>query len=376
MPLAGLKVLDAGMFLAGPFAPMLLADLGADVIKLEPPTGDRMRGSELMFVACQRGKRSVALDLRHPEARTAFEALVRWADVVHHNLRMPAARALGLDEDSVRAINPKIIYSHVSSYGSLGARADWPGYDPVAQAASGFMVEGAGAGNPPMWTRFGMMDHQAALSSLLPTLLALYHFQCTGTPGRVDASLLGAAVMVNSETMVLPDGTFAEVPHLDSDQRLLRPGHGIYQVADGWIAVAARGHEAVNAMLSCLSAADHDAFETELRCRERDAVLADLELVGVPCAPVNLDHEQSYFDDPQLRRHGYTVAYEHPVYGLLEQPGAAWDFGDLRLQLDRPPPVLGQHGREVLNQLGVSDDQIAHLVSITALKCPDIGGRT
>jgi crotonobetainyl-CoA:carnitine CoA-transferase CaiB-like acyl-CoA transferase len=373
-PLAGLKVLDLGMFLAGPFAPMLLADLGADVIKLEPPTGDRMRTSELMFVACQRGKRSVALDLRAPEGREAFEALVRWADVVHHNLRMPAARTLGVDEESLRKINPDLIYCHVSSYGTTGPRADWPGYDPVAQAASGFMLEGAGEGNPPMWTRFGMMDHQAALSSLLPTLLALFHFRETGKAGRVDASLLGAAAMVNSETMVLTDGTFADVPHLDRDQRLLAPGRGIYQAADGWLAVSVRDDDELVRMLSGVGAGDHAAFEDEIGGRLRDEALAALECAGVPCAPVHLDHEQAYFDDALLRERGYTVAYEHPVYGRLEQPGATWDFGDLELTMQRPPPVLGQHSLEVLREVGVSDEQIAALLTTSALIVPESQG--
>ena len=119
-PLEGVKVLDLGNFLAGPYGAMLLADLGADVIKLESSTGDQMRGVEWSFVGCQRGKRSVAIDLKSPEARPALEALIRWADVVHHNLRMPAARRLGVDYESVKAVNPEIVYCHTSSYGPRG----------------------------------------------------------------------------------------------------------------------------------------------------------------------------------------------------------------------------------------------------------------
>jgi crotonobetainyl-CoA:carnitine CoA-transferase CaiB-like acyl-CoA transferase len=362
-PLAGLKVLDLGMFLAGPFAPQLLADLGADVIKLEPPTGDRMRTSELMFVACQRGKRSVAMDLRDPSTRPALEALVRWADVVHHNLRMPAARALGVDENSLRVINPEIIYTHVSSYGSQGPRADWPGYDPVSQALSGFMLEGAGEGNPPMWTRFGMMDHQAAMNSLFPTLLALYDKESTGRGGRVSASLLGAAAMVNSETMLLPDGTVADVPHLDNAQRLLAPGHGIYPTADGWVAVVARSADQVRALYDGLGVEDHDAFEARLAALPNDKALVELAGSGVACVPVALNNEQAYFDDPRLRAAGLTVAYEHPVYGRLEQPGVAWDFGDLAMVIERPPPTLGQHSRQVLAELGVPEADLVAMRS-------------
>lgn len=370
-PLAGLKVLDLGMFLAGPFAPMMLADLGAEVIKLEPPDGDRMRPHEMLFVACQRGKRSVALDLSRPEARPALDALVRWADVVHHNLRMPAARALGIDEDSVRAINPRIVYTHVSAYGPRGPRAEWPGYDPIAQAVSGFMVEGGGAGNPPMWTRFGMMDHQAALSSLLPTLLALYRRDITGEGSRVDASLLGGAAMVNSETMVLPDGAVADVPHLDAEQRLIGEGQGIYRTADGWVAVVARGATTVAAMLGAVGSADHASFESAVSSMTTDQAVSALEAAAVPCERVRTNHEQAYFDDAELRARGLTVAYEHPVYGLLEQPGAFWDFGDLRLVLQRPPPILGQHSREVLHDVGIPSDVVDELCATGVLSEPD-----
>ena len=152
-PLEGVKVVDAGAYLAGPLGPMLLADLGADVVKVEPPGGEGMRWVEWSFFGCQRGKRGVALDLKSPSARPAVDALIAGADIFHHNLRMPAARRLGIDEDSVRAVNRDIIYCHTSSYGPRGPRADWPGYDQLFQSSCGWEVAGAGEGNPPMWHR-------------------------------------------------------------------------------------------------------------------------------------------------------------------------------------------------------------------------------
>jgi crotonobetainyl-CoA:carnitine CoA-transferase CaiB-like acyl-CoA transferase len=139
---------------------MLMADLGADVIKVEATTGDPMRWADWPFAGCQRGKRTVALDLKSAASRPALEALVMWADVVHHNLRMPAARRLGLDSASLRSINPDLVFCHTSSYGPIGPRADWPGYDQLFQASCGWERAGAGAGNPPMWHRFGFMDHR------------------------------------------------------------------------------------------------------------------------------------------------------------------------------------------------------------------------
>src|SRR3954452_7208833 len=236
-PLAGVRVVHFGASLAGPIAPMLLADLGADVIKVEPLTGDFMRGIERTFAGCQRGKRSLALDLKHPESRHVVEVLARWADVVHHNVRMPAAAKLGIDEPTMRGINPGLIFCHVSSYGPAGPRADWPGFDQLFQAASGWEYEGAGAGNPPVWHRFGMMDHQGGMASLVATLLALLWRERTGEGQFCAASLLGASVLTTSETMKLADGSLAPYDRLDSDQYGVRPGRRIVPVADGWVAI-------------------------------------------------------------------------------------------------------------------------------------------
>ena len=201
-PLEGLRVLDLGNFLAGPLSPMLMADLGADVVKVEATSGDQMRPIQRVFASCQRGKRGVALDLKSPEARPALEALVRWADVVHHNLRLPAARRLGIDYERVAAINPEVIYCHTSSYGPEGDRADWPGYDQLFQASAGWEVLGGGEGNDPMWLRFGFMDHLCAMASTVASLLAVFHRDRTGQGQAVTSSLLGAGVLTNSETFL------------------------------------------------------------------------------------------------------------------------------------------------------------------------------
>jgi crotonobetainyl-CoA:carnitine CoA-transferase CaiB-like acyl-CoA transferase len=361
-PLEGLRVLDLGNFLAGPLGPMLLADLGADVIKLEATTGDKMRHVQRVFASCQRGKRGVALDLRSPEARPALEALVKWADVVHHNLRMPAARKLGVDYDSLRAVNPDMIYCHTSSYGPVGERADWPGYDQLFQASAGWEVLGGGEGNDPMWFRFGFMDHLCAMASVVATLLALWHQDRTGEPQQVNGSLLGAAVLTNSETYLHEAGLAASVPPLDQQQMGLSPGYRLYRLADGWLALAATENDQLDRACAAVGAADPAGIAGCLADAAVAETLARLAAVDVPAEPVTLDQGEPFLDDPLHRSLGLVASYPHAEWGELEQVGALWGLGDLEVRLDRAPPSLGQHTVEVLRQVGLDERAIEGLL--------------
>lgn len=351
-PLEGLRVLDLGNFLAGPFAAMLLADLGADVIKLEAPRGDLMRGVSRVFAGCQRGKRGVAVDLKRPEARPLVESLVRWADVVHHNLRTPAARRLGVDYESLARVNPRLVYCHTSSYGPRGPRADWPGFDQLFQAYSGWEVEGGGEGNPPMWHRMGMMDHQNALASLVATLLGLERRERTGRGGMVSASILGACVLTASETLVLPGGGLAPHPRLDREQTGISPWYRIYRARDAWIAVAALRDVERTALLAAVGVDAPGALAGAIAGRAAAPLLAALESAGVPAERVRVEGLDPFFDEADHRRTRLAVSYPHSDWGELEQIGALWSFGDLALRLDLAPPALGQHTREVLEGLG------------------------
>ncbi|HXY91828.1 MAG TPA: CoA transferase [Acidimicrobiia bacterium] len=362
-PLEGVKVLDLGNFLAGPFGPMLLADMGAEVVKLESATGDPMRHVEWSFIGCQRGKRSVALDLKSPDARPALEALIRWADVVHHNLRMPAAKRLGLDYESVRAVKPDVVFCHTSSYGPRGPRADWPGYDQLFQSSCGWEVAGAGEGNPPMWHRLGFCDHLCAMASVVSTLLALYHRDATGEGQAVAASLLGAGVLTNSETYLDDDGQLAPVPALDHEQTGIAPGYRIVPVADGWVAIAATAPEHLEALCSVAGVDDVAAVADGMRDRKADEILAALEAAGVPSEPVRQDQNDPFFASPENQAAGLVARYPHPIYGTVEQPGAFWWFGDLDVRLDKAPPALGEHTVEILEEVGLARDEIDRLVA-------------
>jgi crotonobetainyl-CoA:carnitine CoA-transferase CaiB-like acyl-CoA transferase len=357
-PLEGVKVVDAGGFLAGPLGPMMLADLGADVVKVEATTGEGMRNVEWAFFGCQRGKRDVALDLKSPAARPAVEALLAQADIFHHNVRMPAAHRLGLDEESVRAVNPDIIYCHTSSYGPEGPRADWPGYDQLFQASCGWEVAGAGEGNPPMWHRFGFMDHLCAMGSVIATLLALYHRDRTGQTQFAAGSLLGGGVLTGSETYLDPSGKTAAVPMLDHEQTGVSPGYRILPVTDGWIAIAATTDDQLHALCTAAGVSVVDAAADALATRTSDDALTALTAAGVPCEAVRLDQCESFFASADNDAAGMIARYRHVDYGDVEQPGAFWAFGDLDVKLDRAPPGLGEHTVEVLTEVGLDRDTI------------------
>ncbi len=364
-PLQGLRVLDLGTHLAGPIAPMFMADLGAEVIKVERPSGDPMRQSEVLFLGCSRGKRSIALDLTRPESRPVIEALVRWADVVHHSIRMPAATKLGLDEDGLRALNPDVVFCHISAYGPLGPRSGYPGYAPVAQAISGWHREAVGQGCPPIFYRFAMFDHFCGFASLVATLLAVLHRDRTGRATSVSASLVGGAAMTTSETMFLRDqATFAPFPRIDADQTGMEWGYRMYRAADGrWVAIAAVTPEHRAALLMEAHVDDPSGLPNALGETPSTDLLAALARAGVPAELVRVEREQPFFDDPANVRTRLAVSYLQARYGMLEQPGAFWDLGDTELQLDVPPPDVGEHTVQVLYELGFSDAQITALLA-------------
>jgi len=357
-PLDGIRVLDFGNYLAGPFAAMLMADLGADVIKLEATTGDAMRPVARSFCGCQRGKRSLALDLKHPEARPIVEELVRSVDIVHHNLRYPAARKLSIDYDSLRPLKPDLIYCHTSSYGPRGPRADWPGYDQLFQACSGWEVAGGGPANPPIWHRMGTMDHLNGHSSVVATLLALRHRERTGEGQFITASILGGAVLSMSELYLGPDGALPAFPEIDSGQYGIAPGYRIYQTADGFVAVVALEPDVFARLLEVAGVDDTAELEAALLTRKQQELTRALDAAGVPAEAVRTDQEQGFLDRVENRDAGLVAHYPHAQMGEMEQVGAFWNLVDLPQVIELAPPALGQHSREILQQLGHSQEQI------------------
>jgi crotonobetainyl-CoA:carnitine CoA-transferase CaiB-like acyl-CoA transferase len=330
-----------------------------------------MRWVEWSFTACQRGKRSIAVDLKNPEGRKILERLVKWADIVHHNMRMPAARKLGLDYDTLRAINPKIVYAHVSSYGPIGPRKDWPGYDQLFQAACGWEYEGAGPGNKPIWNRFGMMDHQCAMASLVATLLALHRRNRTGEGGFVAASLLGAAMLTLRETVILPDGSVAPYPHLDKEQMGLSPQRRLFRCTDGWIMAVTEAPGAYERLLERVGALDIAALEAGLARLSVAEALGHVSGAGGSAVRVAEDNRVAFFDDPDNRAHQLIATYPHRDYGAMEQIGTFFDFHDLDVKFDYAPPVVGEHSREILAQFDFTAQEISQMLASGLVVGPD-----
>ncbi len=362
LPLAGVKILDLGNFLAGPFATMILASMGAEVVKLEAASGDPMRRVEWAFTGCQAGKRSLALDLKAPDSRAVLARAIEWADVVHHNLRMPAARRLGLDYEAVAAVNPDIVYCHISSYGPQGPRKDWPGFDQLFQAATGWEIEGAGAGNPPMWYRFGFLDHHCALASTLATLLALHGRQRTGLGSAVGASLLSAAMFTLHDTPAAADGAMLPYPRLDHAQLGVSEQRRLFQCDDGWVAVVTEAPGSHACFLAALTANDIAAAEARVSTLPAAAVIAIAIAAGGTAALAREDNRLAFLDDPANREAGLVQTRAHPSYGRFEQVGGFLYFGGPHGD-SLPPPLLGQHSAAILTELGFEYDDIMRMTA-------------
>ena len=240
--LEGVVVLDLGQYLAGPFGPMILSDLGAEVIKIEPVTGDAMRLAAAPFVGCQRGKRSIALDLRRPEGLEVLYALVERADVVHHNMTKGTASRLGVDEDTLNRYRPDLVYCNTYAYGAEGPLSHSGGLDPLYQASCGLEYEAGPvhAGNAPLYIRMGMCDTGNALLSVLGVLLALYRRGEDGGGQFVTTSLLNAGAVFSSGSFLEGDRP-RDLPSLDKEQTGMGALYRLYRTFDGWIQIAAVG---------------------------------------------------------------------------------------------------------------------------------------
>ena len=379
--LSDVKVLDLSAFLAGPVAPLVLAELGADVVKVEPMTGDVHRGMEPMYAAGQRGKRAVAMDLKAAGAPAVLERLFRWADVVHHNSRVGVADRLGYDEASVRAANPDVVYSFSSGFGETGPRALLAANDHLMQALSGAESAQGGAGNAPTFVAWGAIDVTSGWIAACGILAGLYARRRTGAGQSVATSLLGASLALQSHAFV-DGGVAVGGPVLDADQTGYGAAYRLYRGADDeWLALAVPDAAAWARLREVVGAGDLPDRPPALRTvagerQPAEAVLeaafaarpaadwvATLRGADVPVEPVpDVDRTtfaEGFVADPVNLERGRVATYEWGDRGRVDQPTFPPAFGpDPAPGAAASIAALGEHTSEVLLAVGLTDDEI------------------
>jgi crotonobetainyl-CoA:carnitine CoA-transferase CaiB-like acyl-CoA transferase len=360
-PLEGIRVVDLTSYIAGSYGAMMLADLGADVVKVEALEGDSFR--ELPgFFGWNRGKRSIALNLKTPEGREVVERLARAADVVMENWRPGVADRLGVGHQHLMALNPRLIYLSVTAFGSTGPYADRPGFDPLLQALGGLMTL-QGFGGPPQYLRTAPTDYYTAALGCQAVLAALFVRERTGKGQRIETSLLRGVLALQSGIVL----DYPTKPTLLRDN----PTYRLYKGSDGqWFFVAC-GNQSFWAKLC--KAMDMESFADDPRFgswllrlqnnqallpilekrfgeKTRDEWLAVLAAHDIPAAPVKTVLE--FMDDPAVQHHDMVHEYDHPDVGRLRLMGQPIAFTDTPTRDPGPPPTLGQHTDEVLKEAG------------------------
>jgi crotonobetainyl-CoA:carnitine CoA-transferase CaiB-like acyl-CoA transferase len=377
-PLDGITLLDCGEYLAGPFGPMALADLGARVIKIERPKGDRMRTAVPFppFMACQRGKQDLAVDLKVPEGLEVFYRLVERADAIHHNQRPGVAERLKIDYETVRKIKPDIIYTHSAAYGTRGPDAMMGGYDQLFAAMCGMEYMGGGDGNPPVWNRLGTVDAGGATLSAIATVMAIYHRDLTGEGQFVDGSLLNAGLWYNSDAFVTDNKEVRRRPTLDRNQTGISAGYRMYETSSGWICVAALFEPQWRSFCDAvgrLELARDPRYSSHYgRVDHRDELAAILEPIfktrtasewferldraGVPCEISNEGYWRKFLqDDWCLASERVVEYYQGDLFGKLRQFGKTIRLSETPQLIQGPPPRIGEDTRKILTEIGYSD---------------------
>ena len=378
-PLTGIRVIEVGNYMAAPFCCMQLADLGAEVIKVENPDGgDQVRDSAPLidgegsaFMRLNRNKRSMALDLKTDRGKEIFRKLVGTADVVVENLRPGTMADLDLAYEELRVINPGLVYVAASGWGQDGPLRDQPGMDIMAQARSGLMSITGTEGGDPVKVGVPICDLVCALYGALAAVAALHVRSTTGLGQFIDVSLLEAGVSL----AIWEAGLFfatGEIPRASGSAHQSAAPYQAFRVADGWLTVGATTKFNWAALCRVLGlerlATDERYLDASLRHRNREALAATIEEVtvtapaahwlrvlgeaGVPCAPIQ-DFGQ-VFSDPHLLGRGYFWDAPHTKVGSVRQLGSPMRFSKTPVRRDKAAPVLGEDTAALLAELDIS----------------------
>src|SRR5579885_997037 len=379
--LEGVTVLALGLAVAGPFGPKMLADMGASVIKVNAMY-DGYWWANHMAIAVNRGKRSIAVDLKDPRGRAIVHQLAARADVAAHNMRYGAAERLGVDYETLRRINPRIIYCHTRGF-ERGPRVRLPGTDQSGAALAGIEYEDGGCaeGGAPFWSPTSLGDTGNGFLAAIAIIQALYHRERTGQGQKVDAAIINASLLTTSYAYITAGGEGAARPRLDAMQTGLGALYRLYQTADGWLCVAAiRPHHwprlcaaigrpelaADPRFESPPGRARHDAqlaavLEPVFMTRSAAQWLERLDAHGVPCEVSSPVFSQQMFDDPDFARRGWIVSYHHRRVGKLEEAGLLCDLSETPGRIAGPAVLCGENSREILAELGYGAAEIDEL---------------
>lgn len=386
MQLDGIRVVDLTRILAGPFCSMFLADLGAEVIKIEDPQegdpirsqGEQRNGYSLYFANFNRNKRSVTLDLRRDEGKAVLRRLIASADVLVENYRPGVLDRMGFDRDTLKSIRPDLIVCHVTGFGMDGPYADRPAFDFIAQAMSGLMSVTGEADGAPMRAGPPLTDLVAGSYAAMGVLAALVRRGRTGMGEEVSTSLTDGMI---SMLAFMATNYFAtgKVPKRSGNDHGLVSPYGLFEAADGQVAIAPSNDTVYLRLLGALGLErlrEHPDFLTNRdRFERRSAINAEINRVigtrgidhwvevlnaaGVPCGKV-LDIGQ-VFDDPQVNHQQMRLRIDHPLHGPLDVLGFPIKFSDDPCRIHRMPPDLGQDTDAVLQELGYDIKSIASL---------------
>ncbi len=392
-PLAGMKVIELAHIMAGPACGMMLADMGADVIKVEKPDGDDSRrflppeinGESAAYLMMNRNKRGIALNLKDPDAIAALGKLLEDADVVIENYRHDTMERLGLGYETLRKRNPKLVYCAISGFGRTGPYAERGGFDLIAQGMSGLMsITGEGPGRPPVKPGAPISDITAGFLAALGCVSAYSHAQKTGQGQMVDTSLFEAGISLTYWQSAIAFATGESPGALGSAHPLNAP-YQSFRTRDGWINIGAANQRNWMRLLEIIDAPELGSdprFETNLarmqHLQELVPILEShfmqhdtqdwldrMEAAGLPAGPVMTISEMH--NDPQALARDMIVETDHPRAGAVKAIGLPIKFSDTPGAVTTPAPTLGQHGAEILTEHGYSQDQIRSLEEKGAL---------
>jgi crotonobetainyl-CoA:carnitine CoA-transferase CaiB-like acyl-CoA transferase len=378
--LAGMRVLDLTQVMSGPFCTMILADLGADVIKIESPAaGDQTRKSwgyavrgedSRAFLSLNRNKRSVALDLKTAEGLAHLRALVRTADVVIENFRPGVAKRLGVDYETLSADQPSLIYASISGFGQTGPYANYPGYDLIAQAMTGVMSITGEPGGAPVKSGLPVADLGAGMFCAIGILGAYVERQRSGRGQYLETSLFESALALSVWESTEFWATGEAPVALGSANRMSAPYQAI-ATADGWVTIGANNEKLWRTLCAVLGrddlVADPRFADNNLRMANRpeliglltpvfqtrttDAWVAALLAAGVPAGPIR-NYQEVLDGDPHVQARGMVQHFDHPVEGVVPVLASPIKLQRTPATVRTPPPLLGEHTEAVLAEAG------------------------